>query len=315
MFNIVTIPASPKTFEINGIIDLYTAQDNSYLQEHGEYPLITEDKNVTLIFTGQNNTLSFTLKLEDDIVYQFNLDFDIIKTSTNFSDQTFWAIKSQALNPRSLLSSNVDNTIYNLKSTDLVELTNTTYVSKIAYFSNFPQTAQNKTDPNNFISTPFRIFVPSKNSNLADCKIIVNRPIPLVNDSVTTLTIEGDVNVVNLNDDPTLTGNDYQQTVLETGLPFWDWKTLISNITLTPNTNTPSAGDDIIINVTTADTSITKVYVESVVGISNKSVVTLNNGQGSFIIKTDSLSSGDEVVVKVGYKYFSNKASYSTVLL
>jgi hypothetical protein len=313
MLNIVTIPASPKTFESNGIIDLYTAQDISYYEEHGEYPLIPEDKNITLSFTEQNDTLLFSLKLEDDIVYQFNLDFDIIKTSPNFSDQTLWAIKSQAL----IIKSKIGNsdTIYNLKTTDLVELTNTTSVSKVPYFSNFPQSAQNNTDPNNFISTPFRIFVPSKNSDLADCKIIVNRPIPLVNDSVTTLTIVGDVNVVNLNNDPTLTGNQVQQTILETGLPFWDWKTLISNVTLTPNTNNPSAGDDIIINVTTEDTSITKVYVESVVGISNKSIVNLNNGQGSFIIKTDSLSSGDEVVVKVGYKYFSNKASYSTVLL
>jgi hypothetical protein len=91
------------------------------------------------------------------------------------------------------------------------------------------------------------------------------------------------------------------------------WKDLMSTISATSQQTTVTAGDDITVNITCGD-DIETVYLEPITGYLPKTRVNITNKTGSFVIKTDGLTSGDIVSVKLGYKYFTGAAVFTKTL-
>jgi hypothetical protein len=67
--------------------------------------------------------------------------------------------------------------------------------------------------------------------------------------------------------------------------------------------------------VSVSNTKITQIYLEPICGILDRTVVNLTNGVGSFTILTNTLSAGDVVYIKVGYKHFSNVTTYTKTIV
>jgi hypothetical protein len=315
MINTFLVSSLPKAYESNKIVEYYTAEEQEILNNlelTDSFPTEILDKNITLDFIEQGSILKFTLKQNNVIKYKFSLNLDTIKSSTLFADQTYWAIKSNSFLEKCV---DLDNP-YSLTLLDIVELSNITISTKTSYDSrNFP--TKDFEDKDNTNSSPFKLFVPSVNSSLSDCKIIVMNPVPdtrgTTGQNSTIVSVTGDVNIVNLT--PEITTTEQQVAHFNsTKNPHWDWRSLISNVSLSSTAQSYSAGDDIVVNVTTEDTTISKVYLDPVVGILNKQQVNLVNGAGSFVIKTDTLQSGDNVRVKVGYKYFTGAGTFTKTL-
>lgn len=311
MINTLLVSSLSKFYEANKIVEYFTPEEEEILlnrQPEEPFPESIQDKNITLDFIQDGEILQFTLKRENVVKYKLSLNLDTIKTSPLFADQTYWAIKS-----KTLLEKCIDlETPYSVTLLDLVELTNITLATKTSYDSkNFP--VKNFEEKDNTHSSPFKVFVPSANSSLSDCKIVVMNPVADTDQNDTIVSVTGDVNIVNLT--PAITTNAQQVAHFEsTQNGHWDWRSLISDVSLTSTAQSYVVGDDIVVNVTTDDTTISKVYLEPVVGILNKQQVTLTNGVGSFTIKTDSLASGDEVRVKAGYKYFTGAGTFTKTL-
>jgi hypothetical protein len=95
---------------------------------------------------------------------------------------------------------------------------------------------------------------------------------------------------------------------------YVQWKTLFEQITATSQNTNAVAGDTILVNVSVEDTTIPKVYAETISGVVDKTEIQLTNGQGSFSILTNTLSTGESVKVKLGHKLFSNITTFEQVL-
>jgi hypothetical protein len=91
------------------------------------------------------------------------------------------------------------------------------------------------------------------------------------------------------------------------------WKEFVGGITATTNQTTVAAGDPITVNVICED-NVSMVYLEPIVGILPKTRVKITNKTGSFIINTDGLVAGDEVSIKLGYKYFTGVTVFNKTL-
>lgn len=149
---------------------------------------------------------------------------------------------------------------------------------------------------------PFMIFVPFESGNFTDFEYLVKSPDANVNSTgAFDQSVYTDTIIVN-------TGN---QIINETK----SRQDLLATLTLDSNNATPAAGDTIEIHVTCSEPSVTRLYLDQVSGIANKTEVKLINGNGSFKILTDTLTAGDEVKVKIGFKSFRSVASYTTTLV
>jgi len=91
------------------------------------------------------------------------------------------------------------------------------------------------------------------------------------------------------------------------------WKDLFSSIQVETAQTTVNPGDNIVVNIS-CGTNVDVVFLEPIVGYLPKTRVNIVNGKGSFIIKTDGLTSGDIVSVKLGYKYFTGAAVFTKTL-
>jgi hypothetical protein len=154
---------------------------------------------------------------------------------------------------------------------------------------------------------PLRIFVPHIEATFNDCTIVV-----LTTNQSTKLIDTPDNIVPLINTDVwNIVADTTKHTIVNSVTP-------LSNIMATINSSTtvssPAVGTTIPVSVTCSDTSVSKLYLEQVVGLLDRTQVKLTNGVGSFNVLTDTLASGDEVKVKIGYKKYSNVNTFTKTL-
>ena len=120
-------------------------------------------------------------------------------------------------------------------------------------------------------------------------------------------------------DDPNVT-KDYEVTITGNLTTAPDWLPIQPVVKkfmpIMDDVELSHTKDDGVINVTVnGRPGISSIYVTSNAGIVPKSKVPLDStGHGTFKILTTGLDTGDEVIVKVGYKNISNVNSVSVTL-
>jgi hypothetical protein len=247
-----------------------------------ESPVTTIKFSVTI--DADSIFLVVTNEETDLLVLDFEIPFEIIKENSAFGDQTIWAIKDTLLDLKCAPGSPVER--YVLTQQDIINVGTSTAISKDPVIF--------KEQYNDYYS-PIRIFVPSKNSTIDDLTIVIIEDRPTV-DSIHPNTIE--------------TVPTGLELVENEAKPLESWKLLLATITTT-GPATVNADEVVDLNIQCSDTSVTEVFVEPIIGAVNKTRVLLNNGQGSLKLNTFGLSTGDQVDIKFGYKYFTGISRYT----
>jgi hypothetical protein len=237
-------------------------------------------------FTHNFNITETNLKyqfihVEDNnkILCNISLDLDVLQSQNRFCSQSIFGFED-----KELLGSSSDER--SITKNDLVSILDETKLNKSSniFFSG-----------DGHSEIPFRIFVDSESGNFTTFSYIVKSPDPSNGNDIGHKTTV----VTNVGTAPT---------------GFTKWKTIFAPVTLSTTQTTVSPGDTILVNVSTTDTSLDKIYISQVTGILDRNVVSLTNGIGSFNILTDSLTSGTTVQVKAGHKLFTNVNTFSKVL-
>jgi hypothetical protein len=233
------------------------------------------------------NNIRYSLICEQDSypIYDVTVSLDDIKSNLNFADQTLWGVSDT----------------FSQQNETRVDKSQTQVVPASEIQNIFAKTLSDKSkaifSPIIGISIPFGIFVPSIDSTIDDCVVILSEfPDNSVEDGVTlTNTNDTPVAVINVPNDQF-------------------YADLIAGITVTASPASPAAGDDITLSVTCSDPTVKYVYVEPRSGIVNKTKIAMNEGVGSVIVKTGDLVSGDEVEIKLGYKFYTGVYKYLVTL-
>lgn len=246
------------------------------LQESEQPESITYKNEINLL---ENDIIHYKLisVYDDKVVYDLKIDIEDIKSQSSYDEQTLWAIDDAFLNNNKY----ADNIV----------------VPSGVYRNVFSQTVLGKTQfvdyAFGFGLSPLKIFIPSAQSTINDIYILICEGGLNVTDPQINVVVEGDIQSENID--------------------FTNKSLLVDAITISASNNSPVAGDDINITIN-APGNVGYVYVQPLVGIVNKTRVKMTNGVGNVTIKTDSLSSGDEVDIKFGYRYFTNVVRYTKTL-
>jgi hypothetical protein len=223
---------------------------------------------------------------EPEVVYNINMDIDLLKTIPAFTNQSYFGIS---------------DTVYEYYKNDALATTATSYDVKYSEFTNI--FANNFVDRKKLTAgglngnkLPIAIFVPSVNSTINDIQFIVDVGVAQ-NEFYPNYTFEfeitGDVNIADADRDLTK---------------------LVSPITVTASKPTLGEDDNVTLTVTAQDTTITEIYAEPVFGFVPKTRIALTNGVGTIKVSTLGLSIGDPVRIKFGYKYFTGVAEYTNTI-
>jgi hypothetical protein len=238
-----------------------------------KFTVTTDANSIFLLVTNKDTNIR---------VLDFEIPLGIIKQNPAFADQTLWVIKDSLLEKYTKSNSFDGEYVverYVLTQQDLLNVAAATFISKDPNIF--------KEDYNNYYS-PIRIFVPSKNSTVDDLTIVfLKEQIPTVGSFVNA--------------------SESNPAAVET---IQTWKNLLATITVTGPT-TVSADEVVDLNIACSNTSVTEVFVEPVIGATNKTRIFLDNGQGTLKVNTSGLSSGDTVDIKFGYKYFTGISRYT----
>lgn len=246
-----------------------------------EDPNIPENFTFNHDFSNDGDVIKYQLKsvLDDTLIFDLSINLQDIKDNISFDEQTLWAVDDSFIKENKYKQNVV------VPPTAIINVFSKTIVGKTSI-----------SEPtSNYALLPIKIFVPKADSSIQDIYILLVEPglLPeLQTPFISTITGTTDIETVQIT--PTTRS------------------VLVSPINVSPNTDSPVAGDDIVISLTASN--VNYVYVQPIVGIVNKTKVKLTNGTGTVTIKTDSLNSGDEVDIKFGYRYFSNIARYTKTL-
>lgn len=230
---------------------------------------------------------------EDKIYLNIKLPFSVIQSHPDFCDQGLWEFK-------------VDGFLGNVLALN----TSTTVIATRDDISNvFQRTLYNKGDYVFYPASwngPFKLFVPSVNSTLADCTFIIR---------TTNDVVSSDDNQTNTFT-TTFTGPDGSAATISAcsdtrGNNGQIWK---QHLAIPQVDSSEVVGNQINVQISVADPSITQVYLEQQVGIINRSKVNLVNGAGSFSVSTVGLTAGDIVNVRMGYKFATNLNQFTKTI-
>jgi len=244
------------------------------------------DATLTHTFNVEGSILNYKLVNQetDDIFYNMNISLEDIKDKPRFSSQSwvaFW--EDLETNP---------GVGVNLSGEEQQDASFATWFPLITSLL----TKRQKLNVQEEIILPFKIFIPSVSSTWDDCIIQVRTPEQGDIDFNVLFTVNG-TSVTPAADDPTN-----------------PWKSYFSPITASTTQTVVEAGDNIVVNVQTSDPTIDFVYLEPVLGVLDRTTVKLTNGSGVFTIITNTLSAGDEVEVKLGYKYYTGLTKFVKTL-
>ncbi len=241
------------------------------------------------IFNIEENQLSYMLKLtsineeESDVVcVNVSLTLEELKSNVRYHEQGLFSVEQVVAT-----GSFSEEESFPIKKESIVSLFDLTSADRN------PRIEKNDSPSFKF---PFLMFVPFEDATFKDFTYLVKSP-----DAV----IGGDPSIYT----DTITVNAGNTVFNENKTRI----SLLSTITISATEN-PTAGDVIDVSVSTTEPNVKTIYIDQISGITNKSEVKLVNGSGSFKILTDTLSSGDEVKVKLGYKSFKSVASYTATL-
>jgi hypothetical protein len=243
-----------------------------------EAPITTIKVSVTTDVTENCIFLLITNEETETPVVDFKIPFDIITENRAIGDQTLWTIKDEFLKSWASPGSDVYRQV--LTQNDVINIGATTLITKDSTII--------KQEYNNYYS-PIRIFVPSKSSTVADVTVIFVGGYDIPEDS---------------RHHTALVHNPVPTQVVES------WIELLDTITIT-GPATVNEDEVVDLNVTCSNTSVTEIFVEPVIGSVNKTRIFLDNGQGVLKVNTFGLSSGDEINIKFGYKYFTGISRYT----
>jgi len=95
----------------------------------------------------------------------------------------------------------------------------------------------------------------------------------------------------------------------EESVEFSDY---IPAISVTANTETVNAGDSVTL---TLSSELSTVWVEPIIGTTNKTRVNMINGSGTLTVYTNDLQAGETVRIKFGSKYFTGISEYTKTLV
>lgn len=238
----------------------------------------------THVFNITPQVLEYYLLAKSDGNKYFNYKINLsdLRQAKTFGEQSIFAI-SDVLTQH--IGQEPNNTQYTVQPGFIINTLLRTYVTKY--------------NPITETQCPFKIIVDSDNGDFTTFSYIAIIPDPeFKNDDFsewnTTALIQ------------TNTG-----TVVE---GWTDWKSVFEDIQVSTKQTTAAAGDTITVEVSCADT-VSKIYLEALCGILDRTEVTLTNGVGVFNILTNTLAAGDKVAVKCGHKSFTNLVTFSQTLL
>jgi hypothetical protein len=229
------------------------------------------------------SVLNYKMIIEDTIIFNLNIDLNLIKQDSNFNkDQMIIGITDKLID--TLLSTEDNSNPYNVSKYELVNSLKETYLTK----DPFIETASY--DGN---KCPFKIFVPSKSTSFENYSILV---------------------YTDNSEEPEIT-HVYDSDTLDLEVsPLSPWRDIISDITITPSKQTISEDDTVTLTLTSEDTSVTEVYAEAVFGMLSKTRIALTNGVGTVKVMSLGLSVGDPVRIKFGYAFFTGVAEYTNTV-
>jgi hypothetical protein len=268
------------------IIKAFPSHKSIFSTYHEEYSG-SELFNIVHWFDLSENTIWLKIinQEEDKTYLNIKLPFSLIQNHLNFADQTMWGILDNAT--EMALSSDT-STPYVLTENDINSIFDKSINQKEVGLKNL------KND-----QTPFRLFVPSVNSSLQDCVFLIRN-----NSEELPQGLEEynhDINV-------SFAGPSGQGSVVEN---ISSWKDVISEITII---SSEAENSTITVQIETEDKTISEVYLEPIYGLALSTRVNLNNGVGSFGVLTVGLPSGSNVRVKLGYKFFTGVAEFTTTV-
>lgn len=243
---------------------------------------------------------------EDKILHDFELDINAIRNHNLFTDQSYFTLNRKTFAGGVFEPSETEQVAPQAEhsvalTTDLLSIFDKTYAVRPSSLI-IPAVAADA--PYMF---PLRIFVPHVGATFDECTFHVLT----TNESFTN--IDAPDNIVSLinSDVWNISVDTTKHTVIDSATSY---KSLLAPITSTTTVTSPSVGDAIPVTVTCADTSVSKLYLDQVVGLLDKLQVDLTNGVGTFTILTNTLSAGETVKVKIGYKKYTSVNIFTKTL-
>jgi hypothetical protein len=258
-----------------------------YFPEGSKTYTLNHILNITEDLLQYKLTRTKTGEEETDVILQnFELSLDVLKSHNRFYDHSYWTVKTDEFNP----DVTYRQPLVKQQLLNIFELS-------------FPTKASPLIDYNVDIDyvQPLRFFVPSENSKFTDCTFLVLgaedlTPSETISD-VWNITTTVEVN----------TPNTFENS-------YANIREIFGTISSNTSLSTVSAGTTIPVIVTCSDTLVSKLYLEQVTGVLDRLTVDMVNGTGTFNILTDTLTSGDVVKVKIGYKKFSNLNTFTKTI-
>ena len=250
----------------------------------------TDADNFTHNFNITANELhyQFINTTKEITIYNIKINLNDLKSNNSFADQTYWSIDDN------VFVHAVPTEPFPISYLNLVPLLDNTITSK--------RSAITLRDVDKHDELPFIFFVDSVNGDFTTFSYFALTPadnsLMSIQDEVPTPehTVSIEVNSPHTHEN-TAPG----------------WKSSFSAITATSANSSAAAGDVVNVTVTT-DTNLSKVYLEPIIGILDRTEVHLTNGSGSFNILTSTLTAGETATVKIGHKKFSNVTKFTQVL-
>jgi hypothetical protein len=259
--------------------------------------------NLQSWFQIENDIIWFKLiNVEEDKTYlNIKLPYSQIMNHIDICDQSLWEFNcSEYIN-------NPENT---QDATDIKELPPVT-LSRTDITNAFRRTLNNKSTlifPVSSWNGPFTIFVPYVNSPIEEWIFVVRNTNGIVPQQGEPYT-----NTFNM----TYTGPSGSTATITEGTGTFVrstnpvWKDLIS----APKVDSFVVNDGVInVEISVDNPNIQFVYLEQQVGFINKTKVKLINGIGNFSVLTTGLDLGETVVVRLGYKFFTNASQFTYTL-
>lgn len=253
---------------------------NQYYKNYVDSETQVNDIDLSLWLDVQPETLHFKLinETENKVYLNLKLSLSEMRLCPSFEDQSYIAINEEIFSPFNFseVEKNISkNDIYNIFS---ISINNKRGAEPGL---GFVATSSGKS----FL----KIFVPSKTSTFEDCTFVVYS----TNDQ-----LDSDYSKkININ-----VSGPSASIVTEESTSDNIWKNLVA----VPTVNNIQKNDSTIsVQISVPDVGINEVLLEPVYGLVNKIRVPIVNGSGSFTIITTGLEQGDDVKVKMGYKYLT----------
>jgi hypothetical protein len=267
-----------------------------------------------------DNLLSYKMEssyIKDEVKtttihYFFELPLNILKAHHRYCAQSVWAFqgKAQLDDEHGVPYDYAETVPFKCHNTEIRSVLDETWLIKGGRWDLIQSVSPTRTPV-------FYIFVPSEDATFSDMTYSIGVPI----NKLEKLQMAGYENAeeLALNANKGRLDELVGVEVVVNEPHIWtnqnaSMPSLFAPLTATTPTTAPSVGDIIPVTVTCANTSVPKVYLEAIHGVTDRTEVVMTNGVGTFNILTNTLASGDTVDVKIGYKLFSNLVEFTKTL-